>query len=343
MLIREKYFDVERRSHVNDLLAIALKADEEVWEIIAWKKKNDKTNLIEETRDAIVNIISVATKLWIAIDEEKLQREMNITEEQLLRANNQWKKDILWITKKYSRKIVTPEKMQLSTQWLLSSILSYSNSQESIDDAFVYNIPKFESRIDEYKPKVDLKSIITNHPDFPQLGIQFKDISPLLRDKKVMEYITNDLLHKTYNADVIVWLDARWFLFGILLAHYLEKPFVMVRKSGKLPWEVEIVEYDKEYKPEDIVWSDGIVVKPKRNAIEIQRSAINLWDKVAIVDDLLATWGTVNAAASLVEKVGWKVMWVFTIIQLDNPALVDMRKSYGLDKYNVTSLVTYDD
>ena len=150
---------------------------------------------------------------------------------------------------------------------------------------------------------MDLKKYIAEIPDFPQKEINFKDISPILANSEALEFIINSFeVVNAWKIDKIVWLDARWFIFGSILAYKMKLPFIMLRKKWKLPWECEWICYNLEY------WS---------NSFEIQKNAINFWDKIAIIDDLLATWGSAKAAVDLVEKLGWIVESLNFVIELE--------------------------
>jgi len=149
---------------------------------------------------------------------------------------------------------------------------------------------------------MNLKNYIAEIQDFPKKWIIFKDISPLLQNPKALLYVIEQLSENIKNADKIVWLDARWFIFGSLVAYKLQKPFIMLRKKWKLPWECESISYDLEY---------------GSNSFEIQKNAIKKWEKIAIVDDLLATWWSAKAACDLVEKLWAQVDSLNFVIELD--------------------------
>ncbi len=148
---------------------------------------------------------------------------------------------------------------------------------------------------------MNLKDYINEIQDFPKEGISFKDMSPILEDNKALDFVINSFEIQNMWITKIVWLDARGFIFGSILAYKMKLPFVMLRKAWKLPWECESIDYDLEY---------------GSNTFEIQKSAINSWDKVAIVDDLLATWWTAKAAIDLVEKLWWTVESLNFVIEL---------------------------
>ncbi len=150
---------------------------------------------------------------------------------------------------------------------------------------------------------MDLKKYISEIPDFPKQGINFKDMSPILENIEALDFVINSFeIANAWKIDKIVWLDARWFIFWSILAYKMKIPFIMLRKKWKLPWECEEISYDLEY------WS---------NTFEIQKNAINPWEKIAIVDDLLATGWSAKAAIDLIEKLGWIVESLNFVIELE--------------------------
>jgi adenine phosphoribosyltransferase len=149
---------------------------------------------------------------------------------------------------------------------------------------------------------VDLSVFIRDIPDYPKPGILFKDITPLLRNPKAFrEVITRIYMDWRGHADVIVGLDARGFIFGGAAAFDLGLPFVPMRKKGKLPFDTVGVDYALEY---------GVATA------EMHTDAIKPGDRVLIVDDLLATGGTANAACHLVSKLGGTVAGCVFVIEL---------------------------
>lgn len=149
-----------------------------------------------------------------------------------------------------------------------------------------------------------LKSVIKDVPDFPKQGIIFKDLTPIFKDKKVFKSLV-DYLYKRYKnkkLDAVVAIESRGFIIGAPLAYKLRVPFIPARKPGKLPRETYKVTYSLEY------GTDGL---------EIHRDALSNDNRVLIIDDLLATGGTANAVASLVEQAGAKVAEIAFIVELD--------------------------
>jgi adenine phosphoribosyltransferase len=170
---------------------------------------------------------------------------------------------------------------------------------------------------------MNLKDYIANVPNFPIEGIQFKDITPLIGDGKAFQYATNLFVEftKEINADIIVGPDARGFIFGCPVATQLGLGFVPVRKPKKLPREVLEFSYDLEY---------------GSNTLCLHKGDIRPGQKVLIIDDLLATGGTIEATINLVEQSGGIVAGIAFLIEL---VFLDGRKK--LDNYKVLSLMKY--
>jgi len=170
---------------------------------------------------------------------------------------------------------------------------------------------------------MDLKPYIRDIPDFPTPGILFRDITPLLQSPPAFGYVI-DRLAEHYAArpvDAIVAIEARGFIFGAPLATRLGKPLVPARKEGKLPWNSHRAEYSLEY---------------GTSVVEIHKDGISPGAGVLIVDDLLATGGTLAAAANLVEQAGGRVESVALVIELTQ---LEGRKR--LKGYDILSLVQY--
>jgi adenine phosphoribosyltransferase len=169
----------------------------------------------------------------------------------------------------------------------------------------------------------ELKGLIRDIPDFPQKGIVFKDITPLLADENAFSSVI-DLIVVHYgrsNIDKVVGIEARGFILASPVAYHFGAGFVPVRKEGKLPWNSEREEYELEY---------GTAV------LEIHKDAIDPGDRVLIVDDVLATGGTARATARLVERLGGKVVGIATLVELT--FLKGRDKVAGYDFF---SLITY--
>lgn len=170
---------------------------------------------------------------------------------------------------------------------------------------------------------MNLKKKIRNIPDFPQKGVIFRDIGPLLEDKVAFREAIARLVGKIggLKVDKVVGIDARGFILAGVLAEKLNAGMVMVRKSGKLPYKTEVVEYGLEYGKE---------------VLEIQQDSIRPGERILLVDDVLATGGSMSAAIKLVEKLGGEVVKIVFLIVLD---YLPGRKV--LDKYKVISLINY--
>ena len=170
---------------------------------------------------------------------------------------------------------------------------------------------------------MDLKSHIRDIPDFPSPGILFRDITPLLGMPDAFKYVIDNIMdhYPSDEFDCIVGIESRGFLLGAPIAYLMQKPLVLVRKQGKLPYDTISVEYSLEY---------------GSNIMEIQVGDIAEGSRVLVVDDLLATGGTLKAAAELVEKCGATVVGMGLVIELNGLGGRGL-----LDKYNLYSLVQY--
>ena len=171
---------------------------------------------------------------------------------------------------------------------------------------------------------MDLKAYIREVPDFPSPGILFRDITPLLADPAAFRYAV-DLLGERYqgrNVETIVAIDARGFLLGAPLAYRLGKGLALVRKQGKLPAESLRADYSLEY--------GASTVEMHSDALTPGRSAL-------VVDDLLATAGTLQATISLVEQAGGKVESVAVLIEL-----LGLKGREKLQGYDIFSLLQYE-
>ena len=171
---------------------------------------------------------------------------------------------------------------------------------------------------------MDLKQFIRDIPNFPQPGIRFRDITPLLQDPKAFQFVIDRFAEEYRDAglNAVVAIESRGFIFGAPLARDLGIPFVPVRKAGKLPAKHISVEYSLEY---------------GTSQLDIHEDALKRGQKALIVDDLLATGGTANAAAKLVELLGAKVHAMAFVVELEF-----LKGRDRLRDYDVLSLVTYD-
>jgi len=171
---------------------------------------------------------------------------------------------------------------------------------------------------------VNLKKTIRTVPDFPKSGVLFFDITTLLNDHKAFGYsldLFEDYLKK-HKVNRIVAIDSRGFLFGGALADRMNLPLSVIRKKGKLPFKTYQADYALEYGTDQI---------------EIHIDAAGKGDRVAIIDDLLATGGTLDAAVKLIEKTGAEVAAIGMVIEL---TFLKGRDRFA--DYNLLSLVQYD-
>ncbi len=170
---------------------------------------------------------------------------------------------------------------------------------------------------------IQLEDWIRDIPDFPQKGILFKDITPLLQDKAAFHAALDRLAAHYAGAGIqaVVGVESRGFIFGSVLAYLLNCGFVPVRKFGKLPYQTETVEYELEY---------------GTNIVEIHTDAIKPGQRILIVDDLLATGGTVSAAMELVEKLGGHIAGIAFLVEL-----TFLRGREQLKGHDVFALIKY--
>ena len=169
-----------------------------------------------------------------------------------------------------------------------------------------------------------IEEYVRSIPDFPEPGIIFRDVTSILQDPDGLK-LSIDLIQEKLEGldfDVIAGTESRGFIFGVPVAYNLHKAFVPVRKKGKLPCETVSMDYDLEY---------GTAT------IEMHKDAIKPGQKVVLVDDLIATGGTMEAAARLVEELGGKVVKIIFLIEL-----AGLKGRERLAKYDVASVICYD-
>lgn len=173
-----------------------------------------------------------------------------------------------------------------------------------------------------------LKSHIRTVPDWPAPGVQFRDITPLLQDPKVFRVLIDEFVHrymeKGARPDVVAGLDARGFIIGSVLAYELGVGFVPIRKKGKLPFTTIAETYELEY---------------GSATVELHTDAVQPGDRVLLIDDLIATGGTMMAGKNLLEKLGATVLEGAAIVALPELGGVDRLKSTGLPLH---TLVEFD-
>lgn len=169
-----------------------------------------------------------------------------------------------------------------------------------------------------------LEEYVRSIPDFPEPGVIFRDVTSILQDADGLNLAIDSMQSylKDMDLDVIVGLESRGFMFGVPLAYNLHKAFVPVRKKGKLPCETISQTYDLEYGSEEI---------------EIHKDAIKPGQKVAVVDDLIATGGTVEAAVKLIERLGGEVVKIVFLMELEG-----LKGREKLKGYNVDSVIRYE-
>ena len=172
---------------------------------------------------------------------------------------------------------------------------------------------------------MDLKKHIRSIPDYPKKGILFRDITTLIKDAKAFKY-TNDRiieLAQKIDFDKVAAIESRGFVFASTVSYQLEKPFILLRKKNKLPAEVHSVDFELEY---------GTAT------IEVHKDSIEKGEKILIIDDLIATGGTAEAAAKIVEISGGEVAGFIFVINLFDLPGNDLLKKKG---YKTESLIEF--
>lgn len=169
-----------------------------------------------------------------------------------------------------------------------------------------------------------LEDYVRSIPDFPEPGIIFRDVTSILQDADGLALAIDGLLDmlKDVDYDVVVGPESRGFIFGVPVAYEAHKSFVPVRKKGKLPCETIEAEYELEY---------------GKAVIEMHNDAIKPGQKVVIIDDLIATGGTIEAITGLVEQLGGEVVKICFVMEL-----AGLKGREKLKKYNVDSIITYE-
>ena len=172
---------------------------------------------------------------------------------------------------------------------------------------------------------MDLKKHIRSIPDYPKKGILFRDITTLIKDAKAFKYTNDRIIEiaKKTDFDKVAAIESRGFVFASTVSYKLEKPFILLRKKNKLPAEVHSVDFELEY---------GTAT------IEIHKDSIEKGEKVLIIDDLIATGGTAEAAAKIVEISGGKVAGFIFVINLFDLPGNNLLKKKG---YKTQSLIEF--
>ena len=169
-----------------------------------------------------------------------------------------------------------------------------------------------------------VEDYVVSIPDFPEPGIIFRDVTSVIQDADGLQLAIDEMqkLLDGVEFDVLAGAESRGFIFGMPIAYNLKKPFVLVRKKGKLPRETVEMSYDLEY---------------GSATIEMHKDAVKPGQKVVLVDDLIATGGTIEAAAKMVEQLGGEVVKIIFLMEL---AGLEGRKK--LEKYDVASVICYE-
>jgi adenine phosphoribosyltransferase len=169
-----------------------------------------------------------------------------------------------------------------------------------------------------------IRSLIRDVPDFPQQGIVFKDITPLLADEVAFSSVIDMIVvhFGRGNVDTVVGIEARGFILASPVAYHFGAGFVPVRKAGKLPWTTEAEQYELEYGTE---------------TLEIHKDAFSPEERVLIVDDVLATGGTARATAHLVERLGGSVVGIACLVEL-----AFLKGRDAIKDYDFFPLISYD-
>ena len=168
-----------------------------------------------------------------------------------------------------------------------------------------------------------LEEYIRNIPDFPKEGIIFRDITTVLQDKDGFKLAIDSMQKEIEDADfdIVIGAESRGFIFGAPIAYNLNKAFVPVRKKGKLPYKTIEQTYDLEY---------------GQATVEIHEDAIKPGQKVVIVDDLIATGGTIEAMIKLVERLGGEVVRICCLVDLP-----DLKGKEKLSKYDIRTIIEF--
>jgi len=176
---------------------------------------------------------------------------------------------------------------------------------------------------------LDLKALIREIPDFPRPGVNFKDITTAMKHPEALRYIVQSMADhfRDRGVEMVVGVESRGFIFGAPLAYELGTGFVLVRKPGKLPAERIRVDYQLEY---------GM------DALEIHRDALRPGQRVLLVDDLLATGGTISAAARLVQELQGRIVGFAFLIELAFLRGRERLAQFGIGPQDVLALVRYE-
>ena len=169
---------------------------------------------------------------------------------------------------------------------------------------------------------MDLKKFIRSIPDYPKKGILFRDITTLIKDAEAFKYTNDKIIEisEKIKFDKVAAIESRGFVFASTVSYKLKKPFVLLRKKNKLPAETHSVDFELEY---------------GKATIEVHKDSINKGEKVLIIDDLIATGGTAEAAAKLIEISGGEVAGFIFVINLFDLPGNKLLKEKGYKTYNL--------
>lgn len=317
-----KCFERSEHISVDDVLN---KVTQEVVELIWAIESNKKHDIYSEAGDVLINIISIAQELGFDISE--LLSTQAGEKQNMISLLWAWNEQIQALRWRYSRKQWSFEELELLTKSFISTILNYTDPDRDVTEKLKDNLYRLIERKNMYKQNINVKDYIAEYPDFPKKGINFKDISPILTSPDAMRFVCHEMAEKCRWADKIVALDARGFIFAPIISEILGIPWVMCRKKWKLPWETLTQSYDLEY---------------GSATIELQVWAVNQWEKIAIIDDLLATGGTAMATVNLIKKLWWNIHHVAFVIALQEEFLLSQDHRQELQLYPHSSVVSYD-
>ena len=172
---------------------------------------------------------------------------------------------------------------------------------------------------------MDLKKHIRSIPDYPKKGILFRDITTLIKDAEAFKYTNDQIIKiaKKINFDKVAAIESRGFVFASTISYLLKKPFILLRKKNKLPADVHSVDFELEY---------------GNATIEVHKDSIDKNEKILVIDDLIATGGTADAAAKLIEISGGRVAGFIFVINLFDLPGNNLLKSKG---YFTESLIEF--
>ena len=169
-----------------------------------------------------------------------------------------------------------------------------------------------------------LEEYVVSIPDYPEKGIIFRDVTSILEDPEGLQLSIRELQDKLEGMDfnIVIGPESRGFIFGMPIAYNLQKAFVPIRKKGKLPCETASIKYDLEY---------------GSATLEMHKDSIQPGQKVVVVDDLMATGGTIEATTALIEELGGEVVKLIFLMEL-----AGLKGRERLSKYDIGAVITYE-